>query len=408
MDGTLKTSAEKIANSHTRYLLYFTLLIVLVGIAGSVASIYNDSHWMEAPGITIMVLFMPLTAISYLHYRLPKKKEEYNQVKVSLHAENNSSELYSVISSPEDSGSDYLLPIFFVTFLSFLGFSILFSNLGVVLFNGMDWVRVAEEGIKATASSGIEGYSHRTVEGSSHLYDTANFRRSIVAVGMAFLGAYIWSIQYIFRRMMTLDLPPGAYYSVGSRMIYSAFLAVIFQHFMVGAGSLIDFSDQLIVVAFLIGIFPERALAWLRERFSNVFAHKKDVANSLPLEMIEGVSGFHKARLNELGIDNVQNLAHASLMELILKTPFRPRILVDWMAQARLCLEFKEYTSAIRRAGVRTILDLQEAADCPERVAAISADSGVKHSVIETVIKTNSNEPAIDRLREAYDALNVI
>ena len=121
-------------------------------------------------------------------------------------------------------------------------------------------------------------------------------------------------------------------------------------------------ADQLIPVSFLVGIFPERALSWMKESLGRAFRKKASSAHALPLEMLEGISSFHKARLSELGIDNVQNLAQASLMELILKTPFNPRVLIDWMAQARLCMEFKDQTSKIRQAGIRTIFDLLEIA----------------------------------------------
>ena len=106
-------------------------------------------------------------------------------------------------------------PFVSLCFFSILGFYILFANKALVLFNGMDWVNAATTG--------------------QGLIDDASYRRGVVAIGSAFLGAYLWSILYIFRRMMTLDLPPGAYYSIGSRMMYSAFIAVVFQHFVINA-----------------------------------------------------------------------------------------------------------------------------------------------------------------------------
>jgi hypothetical protein len=122
--------------------------------------------------------------------------------------------------------------------------------------------------------------------------DTQRYPSSVVAISISSLGAYVWSIQYIFRRMMTLDLPPGAYYSVGSRMVYSVFVAVILQHFMsayVGADSKL-LGSQLIAVSFLVGIFPERALGWMKESLGHIFSRKSISAKVLPLEMIEGIS----------------------------------------------------------------------------------------------------------------------
>ena len=47
--------------------------------------------------------------------------------------------------------------------------------------------------------------------------------------------------------------------------------------------------------------------------------------------MLEGITQFHKVRLSELGIENIQNLVKASLVELILKTPYKPRQIIDWI-----------------------------------------------------------------------------
>jgi hypothetical protein len=374
------------------------ILVLVIVFLGILSVIFNDpnnkSHWMEGPAIATMVIFMPLTAISYLHFRLPKKQDEFKIIKRSLQSENKDSELFSSLFNQEDTGADYLLPICFVSFFSAMGFYILFTNNALVLFNGMDW---------------ISGVTELFDDKGQEILDSKSYKRGVVAIGMAFLGAYIWAIQYIFRRMMTLDLPPGAFYSIGSRMVYSAFLAVILQHFLINSGSDDAYLDrQLIAISFMVGIFPERALSWMTDSLGKLFSRKSNSANTLPIEMLEGISSFHKARLSELGIDNVQNLAQASLMELILKTPFGPRVLIDWMAQARLCMEFKDKTEQLRGAGIRTIFDLQEIAEDKELLSAVAINSGLELSLIETVCLANKNEKSIDRLREAYDILQMI
>jgi len=367
------------------------LLAATVILAVVLAYKGDGSHWMEGPAALIMISFMPLTALTYLHYRLPKKQQEFEIIKEAFHAHSDEPEDFSIILRRSSTPADYVVPIFFVSVFSILGFSILFSDSAVVLFNSDHWITNIPE---------------------KDIFNTEAYRRSIVAIGMAFLGAYIWSIQYIFRRMVTLDLPPGAYFSVGTRMIYSSFLAVIFQFVLpeIEGDSIASLNSQIVVVSFMIGIFPDRALSWMRESIGQIFAHSKLSAEDLPLEMIEGISGFHKARLYELGIDGVQNLAHASLLELILKTPFKPRVLVDWMAQARLCLEFKENTNAMRGAGIRTILDLIDVLkDSDEsHLKDLAEHSAVSASLIRTVYIANKNEKSIGRLRKAYDVLNII
>ena len=367
----------------------FLLVVVIVTMAIWFAFSDYSVHPFEGPGVALMILFMPITAITFLHYRLPKIHEEFTAVKKTLHGDTEEPEMISLMSN-DDSGIDYVLPIMFVCIFGILGFGILFSNEGAVLLNAMDWV-----------NGNIVIAGKETV--------SENFKRSVVAISMAFLGAYIWSIQYIFRRMMTLDLPPGAYYSVGSRMIFSAFLAVVFQYAItISHANQFSSSSQFIVISFLIGIFPEKALAWMKESVGSMFADHRDASDELPLDMIEGISSFHKTRLLELGIDNVQNLAHASLLELILKTPFKPRVLVDWMAQARLCLEFKSHTKAIRAAGVRSILDLLEIDEDKALLAKVAEISEVPLSLIETVCQANREEISLVRLRKAYDKLNMV
>ena len=393
MEQTDRSAAQQTKSRKDIWPLIILIILILIAasVFGCVAYYAGDNkyHWMEGVGMALMVIFMPLTAITFLHFRLPKKQKEFECIKKTLSTQDSESENYSFVFGQEHLGSDYFFPILFVCIFCVLGFYILFSNSAIVLFDGAGWV-----------------------QRENTVYEYLEFRRNVVAVGMAFLGAYLWSIQYLFRRMMTLDLPPGAYYSIGTRMIYSSFIAVILQYFLNSTGVLADtkLNTQFIAISFMIGIFPERALAFMYDSLGRIFNKTKNSANSLDLEMIEGISSYHKARLSELGIDNVQNLAHSSLLELILKTPFRPRVIVDWMAQARLCLEFKDQTNAIRAAGIRTILDLQDIdrAEDASLLEKVSINAGVDITLVQTVCLANSNEASIDRLRKAYDALNLV
>jgi hypothetical protein len=316
-----------------------------------------------------------------LHYRLPKKQKEFQKILEALSSSDHGAEIDSFVADSEHKHSDYFLPVLFVTLFSAIGFYILISGNAQVLFKAMVWV-------DAVSTDGEIAY-----------------RTSLVACGFAFLGAYVWSIQYVFRRMVTLDLPPGAYYSVATRVVFSSFLILIYSHFTYGNSEYL--SSSLPLIAFLTGLFPERLLTWLKDSSGDIFSLNKKMAHDLPLEMIEGIDSFHKARLSELGIDNVQNLAHASLVELIIKTPFTPRILVDWVAQAKLCQEFKETVNDIRNGGVRTILDFQEIAEA-DLLASLAARSNIELSLLEAVYCANKDEKSISRLRDAYDRLSLI
>lgn len=379
----------------TKALSLLVNIIIIVGMACSVTmmfvSVQSEAgvvHWLVPLGIATLVVFMPLTAISFLHYRLPKKQKEFNDILESLSSTEHGVEVDSFVVDSEYKSSDYFLPVLFVTLFSTIGFYILLGGNAQVLFKAMAWVELVQGSADDMVVKGEVAY-----------------RTSLVACSFAFLGAYVWAIQYIFRRMVTLDLPPGAYYSVATRLVFSSFLILIYSHFTYSNEQIL--SSSLPLIAFLTGIFPERLLNWLKEASGNIFSSNAKMAHDLPLDMIEGIDSFHKARLSELGVDNVQNLAHASLVELIIKTPFAPRIIVDWMAQAKLCQEFKDNVNSIRTAGVRTILDFQEVAEA-DLLAPLAQRSELDITLLEAVYCSNKHEKSILRLRDAYDRLSLI
>jgi len=92
---------------------------------------------------------------------------------------------------------------------------------------------------------------------------------------------------------------------------------------------------------------------------------------------------------------------------LTLKTPFRPRQLVDWMVQGRLCLQFKSDTKAMRNAGVRTILGFKIIGDL-NKLDELSKITKIDLNRLEIVYLIIKDNPAIDRLAKAKDCLHMI
>ncbi len=76
--------------------------------------------------------------------------------------------------------------------------------------------------------------------------------------------------------------------------------------------------------------------------------------------MIQGAELFQRTRLSEAGIDDSENLANANLLELLIRTPFNPRLLIDWISQAKLYLLFRDKIYTLREARVRTIFDFDK------------------------------------------------
>lgn len=333
----------------------------------------------------LLVSFFPLTVCSYHVFRLPKKRQEFNKIRKRLLEKKIEDPNTFLVIDEKFRWGDYCLPLFFVTVFTFLGFYLLFDENGKFLL------------------SGIELVQNTIKEGSK------------VAIGMAFLGAYVWSIRYIFVRLMTIDLPPGAFYSVGIRMAFAAFVALVFYYFALALPDkilVVPLPNQTLVkmtpvIAFIAGIFPQRALNYMVEYFKFSARDSKKRAHELPLDMLEGITAFHKVRLAEIGIDNVQNLVKASLVELMLKTPYKPRQLIDWMVQGRLCIQFKTDVNKLREAGVRTILGFKIMGDS-NKLDELAKLTNIDRKRLENVYQIIKDSPVLDRLTKAKDCLHMI
>ena len=117
-------------------------------------------------------------------------------------------------------------------------------------------------------------------------------QQSLLALTMGFIGGYTWSVQYIFRRFVTIDLPPRAYYSIGIRMILAALVALMIRHFLEATPGSEYTSGMIPVVAFLTGMFPERALHYLNRNFHfELHLHPKTYA-SYPVVSIANRPGL--------------------------------------------------------------------------------------------------------------------
>jgi hypothetical protein len=332
-------------------------------------------------GITVLCSFFPSSVISFQKYRLPKKRREYERIRRILGKDNDTVEEGTLkeLVQEEYKGRDYILPVCFVTLFCALGFWVLFSDIPPIILTG---IAAGEFG---DTSSNALPYSHL----------------SLVAIGMAILGSYVWSIQYIARRLISLDLSPGAYYSVGTRIIFATFVSLTFHHLIqsIHPEARKEMIELLPVLAFFTGIFPQRGTQYIQEKL--LFLKKLGKgAHELSLEMIEGMNLFHRVRLSEVGIDNTQNLAEANLEELIRKTCFNPRLLLDWIAQAKLYLIVKDQVDSLRRVGVRTVLDFQ-AAGVKNGLSTLARLSEISEDQLATVYRVISADPDVHAMAKA-------
>lgn len=199
-----------------------------------------------------------------------------------------------------------------------------------------------------------------------------------------FLGVYFFTVNMIYRRYVRADLTPKTYAYICVRLLITIVLIWALSTLpQFSEGSFLDTS--LSAIAFVIGIFPESGLTLMQDYFNKVTSKRVGQhPDQLSLTKLEGMNLYDQARLLEEGIDNIENLAHHNLMELIVRTRIPTQRLVDMFDQAILYLHLGPDDQAnnlrlsLKTLGVRTATDLIA---CQTEINAFAADEKYKDLV---------------------------
>lgn len=191
---------------------------------------------------------------------------------------------------------------------------------------------------------------------------------TLYAMQVGFLGAYLFAAQLTYRRYTTSDIQPAIYLNgaltivAGLAFNFIAFEAINSLSDAPTDTSLTGVSAGLTaVLAFALGYFPNLALTWFSQIAYSTLGVNRRSADELPLSLIDGISQWHEARLRDIGIDNIQNLAAYDITELLLKTTFSGYQVIDWIDQALLFLYLgARRVDRFREAGIRTVSDFRE------------------------------------------------
>ena len=233
----------------------------------------------------------------------------------------------------------------------------------------------------------------------------------------AFLGAYFFSLQMLFRRYVRRDLRGSAYVAVAMRII----LAVIGTGVATEAVRLLNpavSERSLLVVGFTIGVFPKVAWQIVQTAFRQITGLViKGLRTDSPLSALDGLTVWHEARLEEEDIENVPNMATTDIVELFLNTRIPPNRIIDWVDQAILFThlspagdekdrDIKQSEEARRRdlrsLGVRTATSLVELPvrdPGTRRVLEARELDPDSLALIQEAIKSNDNFALVRRWR---------
>jgi len=346
--------------------------------------------------VVVLTLFVPATAVSFLGFRLRKKKSQFHQLLQRLGLNRSDAEATAEAVKQEYAASDYVLPVAFATLVTLGGSFTLIMGGEFFVVKGYNLV--------------LHGMNLPDAAWTSNPFFLNEWRRLLV-LGFAFLGGFLHATQDVLRRLVTADLSPGTFYAAGLRMFVAQIAALVLSY-LVEAFPGSEYPDlALPVVAFLAGVFPDRAIRYVREKIRIFSRDAEASSHELPLDMIEGMNVLHRTRLAEVGIDNAQNLAEADLVDLVLRTPFPPTQILDWIVQAKLFVYFKDRIEALRAVGIRTVLDFQAVGGEPgllDRIAeetAGAAGGPVPRLALDLVWSRIDRDPGIARLARFHAAL---
>ena len=238
-------------------------------------------------------------------------------------------------------------------------------------------------------------------------------------VYFAFLGAYFFSIQMLFRRYVLRDLRTSAYVAVSMRIILAVLGTWVLERTWALAATLPaavggavppPSNEALLLTAFVVGVFPPVAWHYVQSVLKKVtFASVAvpSLSTQLPISDLDGLTVWHQSRLEEEDIENIPNMATANLVDLLLNTRIPPDRIIDWVDQAILYTQIgadeDDVTrrKTLRACGIRTASALVDSywrsVDEPTLKAATTEEKPIAITV--GALLTNPNLRHIQRWR---------
>ena len=224
---------------------------------------------------------------------------------------------------------------------------------------------------------------------------------SLDIMGYAFLGSYFYVLQMLVRRYFQNDLKTSAYVHAIMRILIVFLLVwIIYVVWPDNQGQ-----TNLKGLAFVIGVFPHIGWKALTTLIKLPFRPLiRSLRKEYPLSDLDGLNIWYESRLLEEGIEDLQNIATANLVDVMLATRIPVERLVDWVDQSLLYLHLgkgvdgKANRKTLSHYGIRTATDLLDVVSVEEndfinKILGILNPDEKEPSKIRSIIATFQNEP---------------
>ncbi len=199
---------------------------------------------------------------------------------------------------------------------------------------------------------------------------------------MALAGGYVWSVYQIFARIRASELSPADLYEIDLGLLVAVPIGLAFSLITAEQDGVRSF------MAFAASAFPLREISRLvRQYATRQMIGSADAATTRPAERhlgtaIEGLSDQTLARLSELRITTVLDMAYCDPIRVMVQTGFALPVIIDWIDQSIWALYAGDLKTEINKCGIRCSLDVCEFVD----LHLLDAE-GKRNAVIEAMHK---------------------
>jgi hypothetical protein len=313
--------------------VFWAICIVYAWLAAASNPEFDLLHSFIVMGIVALVItfFSFFPAIIYGIFdkwgkerAIKKTAAELRRYNVGL-SEKISTEIEDANTHAYEPGS-YQFPVLLTTFSMIVGW---------VLFFFSEGPKPVYEVIKTGTISQV-------------LYNVGNAH----PVVFGFLGAFFWALGTLFNRYVRGDLRATVYTNITVR-VWSVFALIIVLAVVWGDSP----PQALLAASFLIGIFPELGLDLIKKPIKGLGRLRSPT--EISLNQIQGLSLWDQGRLEEEGIQNVQNLATSDVVGLLVNTRLSVMSILNWVDQAILMIHAPTSYEFLRKRDIIMATDLE-------------------------------------------------